>query len=118
MGRSNAPVPKPVFTQTRDRVDVYDFIEIIVALEPGAAANPFTDIRLEGHFAPEGFHPALVEGFCDSPDGSLFRIRHMPSRAGDHSYQLTLSIGTERHTFSGLVHRDSRRPARPDSSRS
>ena len=43
----------------------------------------------EGQFAHEGSEPVTVDGFCDSTDGSVFRIRFMPSRPGRHDYSIT-----------------------------
>jgi hypothetical protein len=35
-----------------------------------------------------------VDGFCDSADGSVFRIRFMPSRLGEYSYSVTYRQGS------------------------
>ena len=51
------------------------------AIAPPAAGNPFTGATLTGSFAKRGAAGSLkVDGFCDAADGSVFRIRFMPSR--------------------------------------
>jgi hypothetical protein len=53
---------------------------------------------LTGRFGPDGAtgQPVAVDGFCDSDDGKLHRIRFMPTRPGRHRYDITL-----RHVKSG-----------------
>ncbi len=74
-------------------VDVYDFVEITIRVSQPGAANPFTDASVQGTFTPEGTEPVQVDGFCDSPDGSLYRIRFMPTRAGRHQYNIMWQEG-------------------------
>jgi hypothetical protein len=51
--------------------------------------QPFIDATLEGVFHREGGREIRVDGFCDSNDGSVFRIRFMPREPGDYKYSLT-----------------------------
>ena len=71
------------------RAGTYDFAEIVIRVSNLDVANPFTEASVEGHFAQEGSEPVTVDGFCDSTDGSVFRIRFMPSRPGRHEYSIT-----------------------------
>src|SRR5207249_9139797 len=74
--------------------EVYDFIELAATVEAPDAGNPFLDAALEGSFGKAGEARRLeVEGFCDSPDGAVFRIRFMPSSPGDYSYALAYRQG-------------------------
>jgi hypothetical protein len=75
----------PQFTASADAVDVYDFVEVTVRTTP-PPANPFVSADLTGEFQTEGSDPVRVEGFCDAPDGSVFRIRFMPARPGPYRY--------------------------------
>jgi hypothetical protein len=43
----------------------------------------------------------VVEGFCDSADGSVFRIRFMPSTPGSYSYHVSLKLGSRSEDFEG-----------------
>jgi hypothetical protein len=109
------------FTQSAKSVDRYDFVEITLRLEAPAPGNPFTDAAFAGEFTPGGGTPVKVDGFCDSDDGSIFRIRFMPSQAGKHDYTVLYRRGgvEERHTGSftarqgrrkGLVRVDKEHP--------
>jgi len=83
-------------------VEAYDFLEITVNVAALDARNPFTDATLRGWFAKAGgAERKEVEGFCDSPDGSVFRIRFMPASPGDYSYSLTYQQGDFQRTSTG-----------------
>src|SRR4051794_14450881 len=74
------------FEQSASQVDAYDFVEVAVRVARPTAKNPFRDVTVSGQFRREGGPPAQVEGFCDAPDGSLHRVRFMPSRPGRYTY--------------------------------
>src|SRR5262249_13463747 len=97
---ATADGPSVTFTQSVDKVDAYDFVEVTAALKGPTAKNPFTDVSISGQFAPEGGKPTAVEGFCDSSDGSTYRIRFMPSKSGKHSYSVTVRQGDFSKTHS------------------
>jgi Domain of unknown function (DUF5060) len=42
-----------------------------------------------------------VEGFCDSEEGSVFRIRFMPPVAGEYEYSVTYRQGRTSKIFTG-----------------
>jgi Protein of unknown function (DUF4038)/Domain of unknown function (DUF5060) len=98
-----AVTPEPVaFTQSAPATGVFDFIEVTATVRAPFARNPFTDAALTGDFEPAGSAPgAAVEGFCDSTDGSRYRIRFMPSKAGVYGFHVTFKDGQESHTYSG-----------------
>jgi len=81
------------FTQSAEAVDVYDFVEVTLSVEKPDAANPFTDVVVEGEFSREGSQAVRVDGFCDSADGSIFRIRFMPTEPGGYSYSVKYKQG-------------------------
>jgi hypothetical protein len=76
-------------TQSSDKVEAYDFVEVTLKVEKPTAANPFTDVSVTGQFNREGADSATVTGFCDSSDGSVYRVRFMPSKAGKYTYSVT-----------------------------
>ena len=76
------------FTPSADVVDAYDFVEVAINIAEPKAANPFTDVAVEGTFHLAGEAPIPVDGFCDSADGSVYRIRFMPGKAGEYSYSV------------------------------
>jgi hypothetical protein len=62
------------FRQSATAVDVYDFVEVTINVARPTAANPFTDAVVTGECRCEDGEPVKVDGFCDSQDGSVFRI--------------------------------------------
>jgi hypothetical protein len=66
------------------------------------ARNPFTDATVRGYFSKAG-EPTrtAVDGFCDSQDGSVFRIRFMPPSPGDYMYSITYQQGGFEKTQTG-----------------
>jgi hypothetical protein len=92
-----------VFEPNASQVEAYGIFEVTVRLaEPLREEwNPFRDIRLEGEFQLDGGEPVKVEGFCDSSDGSISRIRFMPMRPGRVNYTLHLHAGDLHANSSG-----------------
>jgi hypothetical protein len=86
-----AAAPREVtFEPAGGPVEAYDFIEVAVRVNGPDLRNPFTDATLLGSFGKTtGGARTSVDGFCDSSDGSVFRIRFMPSSAGDYTYSVT-----------------------------
>jgi hypothetical protein len=91
------------FAQPPKEVEVYDFAEVVANIAHPDAANPFTDATLSGAFTKaDGTDHREVEGFCDSLDGSVFRIRFMPSSPGDYTFKLSYRQGIYEATQSGV----------------
>jgi uncharacterized protein DUF5060 len=87
--------------QSAPTVDAYDFVEVTLNVAQPDAKNPFTDVTVSGEFGKAGSaDKTKVHGFCDSADGSVFRIRFMPAGPGDYAYSVTLQQGdfTQTHT--------------------
>ncbi|MBZ5666385.1 MAG: DUF4038 domain-containing protein [Acidobacteriia bacterium] len=75
------------FLQSASTVTAYEFVEVTASISWPHAKNPFTEAALDGWFeSTDGSKRWPVEGFCDSEDGSIFRIRFMPPAAGDYRY--------------------------------
>lgn len=67
--------------------------------------NPFTDATLAGTFeTASGNRRWRVDGFSDSEDGSVYRIRFMPPESGDYKYEVNYQQGWSRKTFAGKFH--------------
>jgi hypothetical protein len=83
------------FSQGAATVEAYDFVEVTVNVASPDATNPFTDVTVQAHFGKAGDSKQLsVDGFCDSADGSVFRVRFMPSAPGDYTYAITYRQGS------------------------
>ncbi|HTT64518.1 MAG TPA: DUF4038 domain-containing protein [Bryobacteraceae bacterium] len=90
------------FSQSAPRVEAYDFVEVTAAVSAPGAGNPFTDATLTGSFAKRGAAQSVsVDGFCDAADGSVFRIRFMPSTPGDYTYSVAYRQGGLEKTYQG-----------------
>jgi hypothetical protein len=98
--------PKEVsFSQSSEGVEAYDFIEVTLNVTAPDAPNPFVDAQLRGSFQKTGAKEQIdVEGFCDSADGSVFRIRFMPASAGEYTYTVAYRQGDFERTFAGKFH--------------
>jgi Protein of unknown function (DUF4038)/Domain of unknown function (DUF5060)/Putative collagen-binding domain of a collagenase len=89
------------FSSPPASVDVYDFVEIVIKIQTVPVRNPFTDATVTGTFIREG-GPVAVDGFCDSQDGTVYRIRFMPVSVGKHSYTIKYQDGGGSATSSGM----------------
>jgi uncharacterized protein DUF4038/uncharacterized protein DUF5060 len=100
------PTPLHVsFSQSTDAVDAYDFVEVNANITWPHARNPFTDAALSGWFQAKGDNRKWrVDGFCDSNDGSVFRIRFMPPAPGDYLYSVEYRQGSSTSTSTGAFH--------------
>ena len=107
------------FAPSASNVEVYDFVEVTAEVSWPRARNPFTDAEFRGWFeSADGKRRWQVEGFCDSDDGSIFRIRFMPPAVGDYRYSVEYRQAGGKKTFTGNFHAtDARRrgPIRIDS---
>jgi len=78
------------FQQSSNEVAWSDFLEVIVRVGHPTAKNPFIDAYAFGCFKPVNGKPGIeVQGFCDSPNGSIYRVRFMPRTGGDYEYRVT-----------------------------
>ncbi len=84
-------------------VDAYDHVEIAARITLPSVSNCFTGATLDGTFqnVADG-RQWRVGGFCDSTDGSVFRIRFMPPASGDYRYFLEYTEGAFRTASSGV----------------
>jgi hypothetical protein len=98
---ANADPTAVTFFQSGQFVEDYDFLEVSLAVSSPDAQNPFTDVSLEGQFQKVGGPPVSVSGFCDSADGSVYRIRFMPSTPGGYTYTVVFRQGKFEQTHSG-----------------
>lgn len=67
---------------------LYEPWEVAIRVTNPLAINPF-DVNITGTFTPQGSTPVTVHGFCDSQDGTLFKVRFTPSKQVSHSYSIT-----------------------------
>lgn len=110
--------PTVSFTQSAPSVDAYDFVEVLVKVERTNSRNPFTDVSTRGVFATsDGRKRWQIDGFCDSPDGTAYRVRFMPPEAGDYKFEVSYRDGPFQKKHTGEFHavdRHRRGPIRVD----
>jgi Protein of unknown function (DUF4038)/Domain of unknown function (DUF5060) len=93
------------FSQSAPTIQAYDFLEISANVSFPHASNPFTDAEFNGWFESADHSKRWqVEGFCDSADGSVFRIRFMPPAPGDYSYTVNYHQGRSTKSSTGNFH--------------
>ncbi len=97
-----APTVSVQFSQSAASVPAYEFVEVTLMVSPPPAGNPFVDAEVRGQFARTGGPSVEVDGFCDSADGSLYRIRFLPTAPGAYHYSVTWRgpRGSEAHSGS------------------
>ena len=81
-----APPAQVTFGAQATPVAAYDVFEVTVTVDAPDAANCFTDAEVSGEFGRAGAPPLHTEGFCDSRDGHVFRLRFMPSAPGEYEW--------------------------------
>jgi hypothetical protein len=97
-----APEPRIEFQSTSETVDCYDFAEAALTLQRPVPGNPFRDVIVSGTFREAHAGDEIpVDGFCDSTDGTVYRIRFMPTRPGFYTYVVTFQEGKWMKSFSG-----------------
>jgi hypothetical protein len=105
-GGAALAAPGPIaFSQSAPSVEAWDFVEVVIRVDAPDARNPFVDASVNGSFGKSGARQRLnVDGFCDSPDGSVFRIRFMPSAAGDYAYSVVYREAAFEKRYDGTFH--------------
>ena len=90
------------FSAAPPQIERFDYAEITASVKSPDVRNPFTDASLTGVLeTTDGSHHWNIEGFADSDDGSIFRIRFMPVEAGDYKYTVTYKQGEFQKTARG-----------------
>ncbi len=87
--------------QSAPEIDVWDFLEVTLNVKGAKAKNPFTDVLVTGSCQREMQVGTMAHGYCDSQDGSVFKIRFMPSEPGSYNFNITYQEGADARTFNG-----------------
>ena len=94
--------PKVSFTLSSETTEVFDYVEVVAKVQSPDVANPFVDATLTGSFGKAGTAVQTpVDGFCDSEDGGVFRIRFMPLVPGEYSFSVVYREGASETRFTG-----------------
>jgi hypothetical protein len=68
---------------------LYEPFDIGITVRNAVVANPFLEVAIEATFTPQGGSPIVMHGFCDSQDGTLFRVRFCPRAQVPHAVHIT-----------------------------
>jgi hypothetical protein len=105
-----APVPTlaaahdVTFAASAETVAANDYVEITAAVAAPATGNPFMDGRLTGTMTNRATGQKWnVEGFADAVDGSLYRVRFMPTAPGDYDYSVLFEDKELHKTSTGTI---------------
>ena len=102
LGLTDLPPISVSFSQSTRDLEAYDFVEVTARVSAPHAHDPFTAAALRGTFELASEHKRWqVEGFCDSDDGSVHRIRFMPAVPGDYTYSIEYRQGWSTRTSTG-----------------
>ena len=83
-------------------IEVFDYLEITIRPhKPDTRINPFKDVRVSAVFQADSGSPVAIEGFCDSQDGSVFKVRFMPSQPGSYRFEIQFSRLGKTHFATG-----------------
>jgi hypothetical protein len=86
----------------KKQVEMYGFQEITWQQKPiSSKLNPFKDVQLLASFKAENGQVIKVEGFCDSQDGSIYKVRFMPTQVGKYQFELNLNQNNQTQKTKG-----------------
>jgi hypothetical protein len=99
-------IPQAVgFSQSTQSLEAFDFVEITARVSGPRSSNPFTDGSIRGTFkTTTGTKRWEIEGFCDSADGNVYRLRFMPPAPGDYTYSVEYRRGWSTKNSNGTFH--------------
>ena len=81
----------------------YGIAEFVVNIKNPFFDNPFTDADVTATFTTDDT-AADVNGFADSQDGTLYRLRFSPEQAGkEYNYKITFQAGNFVKSFTGKI---------------
>jgi hypothetical protein len=89
-------------TTSKPQVELYDFQEISISIKkPNLKINPFKATQVSASFTDEKGETKTVEGFCDSQDGSLYKVRFMATKVGKYTFELSFTQNNKTQKNSG-----------------
>lgn len=93
------------FLEPEPETEVFGIAEATICTgEP--IEDPFRAVTVRGECDGRA-----VRGFCDAQDGSVYRIRFMPTREGEHTFSVVFQYGETEASHTGrFAARDAGRP--------
>jgi hypothetical protein len=81
------------FSEIATDIEVWEFAEVDVKINGERFENPFTELSVRGTLFCNGSQVA-VNGFCDSADGSCYKVRFLAVGPGLHTYTIEVTSPT------------------------
>lgn len=81
------------FSAIPETVERFEPVEISATLTETPTSNPFSEARFIGNFADPSGPAQQIDGFCDSADGKVFRLRYLPTVEGEVNLTVSLNWG-------------------------
>lgn len=100
-GAGAATLDGVTFAAGAEKVEAWDFFEVVITAPVVAGGNPFTEATVTGSFALAGGEATAVAGFADSADGRTFHIRFMPTASGTYTWSATIKEAAGEKTAAG-----------------
>lgn len=92
----------PAILQAPTAVKRFDPAEFTIQVASPQFANPFVEADVTGEFTPAGGQAVRVQGFCDSQDGSVFRLRFCPDLGSTvYKYRIIIKGPSFEQVFTG-----------------
>ncbi|HZP80668.1 MAG TPA: DUF4038 domain-containing protein [Chthonomonadaceae bacterium] len=98
----------PLFLPATRQVDVYEYLQVTIRFGH-PVADPFRSVQVTGILTPPSrssgtrgrSEDLTVLGFCDSQDGSVHRIRFLPTMPGLYDYAITVHHEGDEALYAG-----------------
>lgn len=88
--------------KTVTETGLYEIVEYEITSDIDVK-NPFTDIILSGDFSHENGETYHIDGFCDASDGSVFRLRFLPTETGEYNFTISFTGKNTSKRFTGKL---------------
>jgi hypothetical protein len=89
-------------------VSRFDVAEFVLRVDSPPFSNPFTDVSITGTFHAPRTTPIVAQGFADSADGSVFRVRFSPELGEtEYDYHIRFSSPAGMKIFQGKLRSES-----------
>ena len=93
---------QPTFRCLNSWVQIFERCEFAIVF-PEPISDPFRRVRVQARFVDDEGMESTIEGFCDSSDGCVHRVRFMPTKLGSYQFQISASLDSEVWTHEGVI---------------
>lgn len=80
-------------------VEQYDYVEFTLHHDNTDIQNPFLDAMVSAVVEGPQNRATKITGFCDSDDGSIYKLRYMPDQPGEYSVNIRFVVNGKNIQF-------------------